>query len=70
MGSHAIKVSESTYSFLKKRARETGKSIKEVVDEMAREQDFSAYAGSWKMSEEEQKQIKKSREEMWERWEP
>jgi hypothetical protein len=70
MSSQAIKVSESTYSFLKKKAQQSGKSIKEIVDGLAEGNDFSNYAGSWEMSDEETEEIRKSREKMWEEWKP
>ncbi|MDY6761672.1 MAG: hypothetical protein SVY41_01360 [Candidatus Nanohaloarchaea archaeon] len=70
MVSKAIKVSESTYSFLKKQADERGESVKAVADELLAAGDIMDYAGAWEMSEGEVERIRVSRNEMWTRWEP
>lgn len=70
MSSRAVKVSESTYNYLKKKSREEGESIKNVLDEIAsRENDPMDYAGAWKMDDSEAEKLKKELKEMWELWE-
>ncbi|MCJ7450728.1 MAG: hypothetical protein MUP58_03230 [Candidatus Nanohaloarchaeota archaeon QJJ-9] len=69
MGSKAVKVSESTYSLLKKIAEEEDRTIKEVIDGLADERGIEDYAGSWELTDKEAKNIKESYKELWENWE-
>ncbi|MBS1263369.1 MAG: hypothetical protein MAG715_00545 [Methanonatronarchaeales archaeon] len=70
MGSKAIKVSEETYEYLRRRSEEEHVSIKEVVDRIARERgDLEDFAGSWEMSDEEAEELRRKRKKLWETWE-
>lgn len=70
MGSKAIKVSENTYSRLKKLSEERKVSIKDVVDSITESgPGIEDFKGSWDLSDEEAEEIRKEREELWENWE-
>lgn len=69
MGSKAIKVSENTYSHLKKISEEKKVSMKELVDRLMESgSDIEDFKGSWNLSDEEVEDIRKSQEEMWKSW--
>ncbi|MFB6180642.1 MAG: hypothetical protein ABEJ93_02080 [Candidatus Nanohalobium sp.] len=70
MSSKAIKVSENTYSRLKKLSEERKSSIKDVVDSITESSPgIEDFKGSWNLSDEKAKEIREEREELWENWE-